>query len=125
LEHYLQQVYGIETDQDLFWGLQFNNNFNYTVNTGRADGYNISLPTWNLSLSKGLLKDNRGELKFSVVDLLNKNQGVSRNANQNYIEDTRYNVLQKFFLLTATYRLNKSASGGARGTVMVVSDIAH
>ncbi len=123
--HYLQQVYGIETDQDLFWGLQFNNNFNYTVNTGRADGYNISLPIWNLSLSKGLLKDNRGELKFSVVDLLNKNQGVSRNANQNYIEDTRYNVLQKFFLLTATYRLNKSGAGGASGTVMVVNAVGH
>ncbi len=114
--HYLQQIYGLETNNTLPWGILLNNNFNYTINTGRANGYNLNLPLWNISMAKGFLKNNRGEIKFSVFDLLNKNVGVSRNASQNYIEDTRYNVLQRYFMLTASYRLNKAGSttGGAR-----------
>ena len=106
--HYLQQVYGFESTQYLPWGLLLNNTFNYTINTGRADGYNIDMPIWNLSMAKGFLKNKRAEVKLSVFDLLNKNQGISRSSNQNYIEDTRYNVLKRYFLFTATYRLNKS-----------------
>jgi hypothetical protein len=96
-----------------------NNNFNYTINTGRADGYNLNLPLWNVSMAKSFLKNNRAEIKFSVFDLLNKNVGVSRNASQNYIDDSRYNVLQRYFMLTASYRLNKAGSttGGARVVV--------
>ena len=51
------------------------------------------------------------ELK-EIIDMLNKNVGINRNANQNYIEDTRYNVLQRYFLLSFTFRLNKAATGG-------------
>ena len=117
--NYLQQIYGLESTQNLPWGLIFNNTFNYTINTGRADGYNINMPIWNLSMAKGFLKNKRAEIKFSVYDLLNKNQGISRNANQNYIEDTRYNVLKRYFLLTATYRLNKAGSAAQGARVMI------
>ena len=122
--NYLQQIYGLESTQNLPWGLIFNNTFNYTINTGRADGYNINLPLWNASMAKGFLKNSRAEIKFSVFDLLDKNQGVSRSANQNYIEDTRYNVLQRYFLLTATYRLNKAgtAASGARVVIRSVGN---
>jgi hypothetical protein len=121
---YLQQIYGLETNNTLPWGILINNNFNYTINTGRADGYNLNLPLWNISMAKGFLKNNRGEIKFSVFDLLNKNIGLSRNASQNYIEDTRYNVLQRYFMLTASYRLNKagSATGGARVVVRTMGN---
>jgi hypothetical protein len=103
-------------------GLIFNNSFNYTVNTGRADGYNTKIPFWNASLAKSFMKNKRAEVKLSVFDLLNQNQGVSRNANQNYIEDTRYNVLQRYFLLGFTYSLNKAGSN-ARGANVVVRSI--
>ena len=110
--NYLQQVYGLDMSNYLPWGLIVNNNLNYTVNTGRADGYNTKIALWNASIAKGFLKNKRGELKFTVFDLLNQNQGTSRNVNQNYIEDTRYNVLQRYFLLTFSFRLNKSEGGG-------------
>lgn len=113
--NYLQQTYNVEMNNYLPWGLVMNNAFNYVVNSGRADGFNTKIPFWNASLAKGFLKNKRGELKLSVFDLLNKNVGINRNANQNYIEDTRYNVLQRYFLVSFTYRLNKAAStGGAR-----------
>ena len=34
---------------------------------------------WNASLSKQLFKKKNGELKFSVNDILNQNQSITRN----------------------------------------------
>lgn len=113
--NFLQQTYNFEMNNYLPLGLIMNNSFNYVVNTGRADGFNTRVPYWNASLAKSFMKNKRGELKLTVYDMLNKNVGINRTANQNYIEDTRYNVLQRYFLVSFTYRLNKAATtGGAR-----------
>ena len=101
------------------WGLVVNNNLSYTINTGRADGYNTKVTFWNTSVAKGFLKNKRAEVKFSAFDLLNQNQGVSRNANQNYIEDTRYNVLQQYFLLSFTFSLNKAGNTATGPRIMI------
>jgi hypothetical protein len=117
IRYYLQQ-YGIEMTNYLPFGIVLNNNFNYTKTTGRAEGYNTSVPMWNATLSKMFLKNKRGEIKVSAFDLLNENIGISRNANQNFIEDVRYNVLQRYFLLGFTYSLNKSGlATGNRGII--------
>ena len=117
--NYLQQVYGMEMTNYLPWGLIVNNNLNYTINTGRADGYNTKVAFWNASLAKSFLKNKRAEIKFSAFDLLNQNIGVSRNANQNYIEDTRYNVLQQYFLLSFSFSLNKAGNTATGPRVMI------
>ena len=88
-------------------GIVLNNNFNYTKTTGRAPGFNTSVPFWNASVAKGFLQKKRAEVKLSGFDLLKENIGITRNANQNYIEDIRYNVLQRYFLFSLTYSLNK------------------
>ena len=121
--NYLQQTYGMEMINYLPWGLVANNNFNYTINSGRADGYNTQVPMWNASIAKGFLKNKRAEVKFSVFDLLNQNIGVGRNANQNYIEDTRYNVLQRYFQLNFTYSLNKGGNASTSGARVVMRTI--
>lgn len=118
--NYLQQVYGLNMVNYLPWGIILNNDFTYTINTGRADGFNTKVPFWNTSLAKGFLKNKRAELKLSIFDLLNQNQGVSRNANQNYLEDTRYNVLQRYFLLSFTFSLNKAGNTAQGGPRIVV-----
>jgi uncharacterized membrane protein YgcG len=46
-------------------------------------------------------------LKFSVNDILNQNQSVSRYQGDNYYVDSRTVVLKRYFLLTFTYNLNK------------------
>lgn len=122
--NYLQQVYGMEMTNYMPWGLVLNNNFNYTINTGRADGYNTNVPFWNASMAKGFLKNKRAEFKLSVFDLLSKNIGISRNANQNYIEDVRYNVLQRYFLLSFTFSLNK-AGNTAQGARVVIRTMGN
>ncbi|MCY7309415.1 MAG: hypothetical protein LH619_01435 [Chitinophagaceae bacterium] len=75
---------------------------------------------WNASISKQVLKFNRGELKFAARDLLNKNIGISRNSNNNYIEDSRVLALRQFFLLSFTYSLRKTGLNNDGGSGMRV-----
>jgi hypothetical protein len=118
--NYLQQRYGVDADWQLPKRFFFSTDFGYTINSQRADGFNGKIPIWNASISKQFMKYSRGEIKLSAFDLLNENTGINRNSNQNYIEDSRVNTLQRFFMLTFTYSLTKSglgngdAHGGAR-----------
>jgi Outer membrane protein beta-barrel family/Carboxypeptidase regulatory-like domain len=82
--------------------------FNYYISNQYANGYNAAIPLWNASLSKQVLKFNRGEIKLSVNDILNQNSGLSRNTIQNYIEDKKVNAIRRFFLLSFTYSLSKT-----------------
>jgi hypothetical protein len=116
--HYVQQIYGVEITKSLPGEILWSNDMEYTINTGRSDGFNTNVLLWNAALAKSFLKYKRGELKFSVFDILNQNIGINRTANQNFIQDTRYNVLQRYFQLSFSYRLNKS--GGNAGGVKVV-----
>jgi len=68
------------------------------------------------------LKNDRGEIKFSVTDLLKQNTGISRSSNYGYITDEKYNVLQRYSLLTFTYSLNKSGLRGGPKAVIKTFD---
>lgn len=118
---FLQQVYGFDMTNYLPGGLVLNNSLDVTINSGRSDGFNTTVPLWNVSLAKSFLKYKKGEFKLSVFDLLNQNQGINRTANQNFIQDTRYNVLQRYFMLSFSYRLNRSAGGNSGARVMIRS----
>lgn len=117
--NFLQQVYGYEMTNYLPAGFIVTNNFSYTINSGRADGFNNKVPLWNASVAKSFLKNKRAELKLSAFDLLNKNLGINRNANLNYIEDVSYNVLQQYFLVSFTFSLNKAGKSSGGPNVMI------
>jgi len=66
--------------------------------------YNQDYILWNAYLGKRLFNEN-GELKISVFDLLNKNINISHSVTPQYIQDTKTNVLHRYFMLTFTYNL--------------------
>jgi len=105
---YFSQRYETELDVQLPKKFLFSTDFVYSINSQRATGFNLRVPLWNAAVSRQVLRFNRGEIKFSVNDLLDKNIGISRNANQNYIEDSRIITLRRFFLLSFTYSLTKT-----------------
>lgn len=120
---YFQQTYSIDLTNYLMVGLVLNNQFSYVLNTGRASGFNTSVPLWNASIAKGFMKNKRAELKLSVFDVLNKNIGVTRSVNQNYIVDQRYNVLTRYCLLSFTYSLNRSGlNSGPRAVLRRIGE---
>jgi hypothetical protein len=105
---YLNQEYSAEADWQPLKGFYLSTDFNYIINGQHAPGFNAKTPLWNASIGKQVLHFNRGEIKFSVKDILNQNTGISRTTNQNYIEDSRTRSLRRFFLLSFTYSLSKT-----------------
>jgi len=73
--------------------------------TGLSEDYNQNYLLWNASFGKKIFKNQRGEIKVSVIDLLNQNKSISRNVTETYIEDVEANSLQRYALLTFTYNL--------------------
>jgi hypothetical protein len=119
---YISQEYEGSADWQLPRNFFLSTDFTYTINSQRAAGFNLEIPLWNASISKLFLKNNRGQLKLTATDLLNRNTGVSRDVSQNYIEDKEVNTLRRFFMLTFTYNLNKFAlnnGSGAGGMRMI------
>ncbi|MBS1661447.1 MAG: outer membrane beta-barrel protein [Bacteroidetes bacterium] len=113
--NYIRQSYGINMTNYLPKGFYAYNEFSYVLNSSSTGGYNANIPLWNVSVAKTFLKNDRGELKLGVMDLLNQNTGITRTVNQGSIVDQRYNVLQRYFLLTFTYSISKAglkAKGG-------------
>ncbi len=84
--------------------------FDYRVFDGNAFGEALEIPIWRASISRAVLKNDRGELKLSVFDILEENQGISRSSNFNYIQDQRVNTVTQYFMLSFTYNLSKFGS---------------
>jgi hypothetical protein len=106
--HYMRQSYGVNATAYLPWRFSLHSEFTTIVNTGRTGGYNTTIPLWNASLARNLFAHDRGELKLGVMDLLDRNTGITRSVNQGSIVDEQYNVLRRYFLLSFTYSLNKA-----------------
>ncbi|MBS1597176.1 MAG: outer membrane beta-barrel protein [Bacteroidetes bacterium] len=94
---YLPKGFSIATDVD------------YIRRTGLPAGYNTNPVIWNAGVAKQLFNNKKGEIRFQVFDILKQNIGFSRNTNENYIQDISYKVLNRFWLLSFTYNINRFA----------------
>ena len=115
--NYWQQEYSMEANATLPFGIGINSDITYTANTGRPAGFNTYFTKWNAAITKQVLKNKKGELKFSVNDILNQNIGISRNANQNYIEDVTYKTLKRYYMVGFTYSLLKTNNNGPKAVI--------
>lgn len=73
--------------------LAIQNDLNNQLFRWLSEEFNQDYWLWNMSGGKKLLKDQRGELRLSVFDLLEQNQAIRRNVTENYIEDVQNDVL--------------------------------
>ncbi|MBK9720800.1 MAG: TonB-dependent receptor [Saprospiraceae bacterium] len=80
-------------------------NFEIKSYTSSQFSEKITIPLWEISISHLFLKDNKLKVQCKVFDLLNKNRGIQRTSQQNYIEEQRSNVLGRYAMLQLGYSI--------------------
>lgn len=104
---FFNQRYVAELTTYWFKRLSVASDADITINTGRSDGFNQTVPLWNASVGWLLFKKRNGEIKLSVVDILNQNKSIQRNTGDNFIDDRYIQVLQRFYMVTFMLNLNR------------------
>ena len=112
------------TDFSYYTDIQFNpnDNWSFTVSADvtnyndKSFGESISVPLVGAELSYFFMKDNRGSFNLQGSDLLDKNKGITRVSELNYLRETRSNIIGRYVMLSFKYRLNKF--GGGEGIVV-------
>jgi hypothetical protein len=87
---------------------------NYSYNPRVTPGYRKQTIRWNAGASYLFLKQEKGQLKFSVVDLLEHNASVYRYVYENMITDSQATTLQRYFMVSFIYNI-RTFSGGKVG----------
>ena len=80
-------------------------NVAYSYISNLAPGLPKTNVYWNAALTLLMFKEDKGQLKLAVYDILNRNNNVNRYINGNVITDYRTNVLQRYFMLTYSYNI--------------------
>ncbi|HUC79715.1 MAG TPA: outer membrane beta-barrel protein, partial [Flavisolibacter sp.] len=111
---YYNHVISVQTNLLSKNGWFFQNDFTNQYYDGLAEGFNQNYVLWNMSAGRKFLRGQKGELKLTVFDLLKQNQSIIRNVTGEFIEDTRNQVLQQYFMLYFTYNLRNFGTAAAR-----------
>jgi hypothetical protein len=63
---------------------------------------------WDASVSRKFLKNDQGQLKFEIKDLLNQNLGFQRNISSTNITQRTYDRLKRFWTLSFIWNFSKN-----------------
>ncbi|MBF8295612.1 MAG: TonB-dependent receptor [Bacteroidetes bacterium] len=90
-----------------FWeGFTIRTDVRNQLYTRSQTGYRQEYTLWNVIIGKKFFSDNRAEISFQGFDLLNQNTNVNQTVTDTYIEEQQTKNLNRYFLLTFSYRLN-------------------
>lgn len=109
--NYFYHTAGAKLNWIFLKSIVFQTEATQTLYSGLSGGFNQNYLLWNAAIGKKFMKGNAGEIKLSVFDLLNQNNSISRTVTETYLEDTRSQVLNRYFLLTFTYTFKKFKKG--------------
>lgn len=104
-DNYFLHTLGIKFNW-IFWkGINLRNELSHQLYRGLSEEFNDDFLLWNVSIGKKLFKNQRGELRATVFDLLNQNISISRTVTESYIEDLDTQVLRQYFMLSFIYNI--------------------
>jgi hypothetical protein len=105
---YYTQNYSANLLVKLPWKLGIESDANYTINSGRAAGYDINYFIWNATVSKTFGKLDNLIFGVTVYDILNQNISAGRDVNANVITDSQTNIIARYLLVKLTYKFNSA-----------------
>lgn len=111
INHWAGSEFIIRYPKHVIW----ESSFNYSYNGNIPAGLPKDVLRWNAAVNFTMLKDEKGVLKLSMMDILDRNAGINMFATRNMITTSQTNVLGKYFLATFTYNIR--SIGGAKKKV--------
>ena len=93
------------------FGLVISTDLNWAKTSGYSAGYNSNQCLWNATLSYQFLRDRSLTLSLKAYDLLQQRKSIMRQTTGNYIDDTMYNSLTRYFMATVTWKFNTFGKG--------------
>ena len=114
LQTTLNQTFWIyEYDGEMSVGLpqdwRINAAFDYSLYVSKSFGATQGVPILTASVSK-FFGGRTLEMRLAVIDILNRNTGITRSADANFIQEETVRSLGRYALLTATYSFNRGKS---------------
>lgn len=117
-QEYFNQTYRSELNLNFLKKYAFNTNFEYLIYSSVTTDFRQTIPFWNMSISRFVLKNNAGEIKVGVNNLLDQSNSVTQSTGENYVQQQVMNNLGRYYMVSFTYALNKHLNpmgGGRRG----------
>lgn len=93
------------------FGLVLGTDLRFSANRGYAAGYDSDEWMWNAQISYQFLRERNATISLRAYDLLQNRKSISRSVTANYIDDTSYNSLTRYFMLSFSYRFNTFGKG--------------
>ncbi|MBU0711225.1 outer membrane beta-barrel protein [bacterium] len=94
---------------DLEWnfgpGLVIQSDLNYTNYNRVSSNLNNSSLLWNMSFGKKLFKNQQGDLRIYIYDILKENNNISQRYTETYIEERESLDLNRYLMLLFTYNI--------------------
>lgn len=103
---YSTQRYTARIEWRIKGGFMLKADANYSINAGRAGGFNTNIFIVNAEINKSFLKTENLILSINGNDLLNQNINVLREVNGNVITDNFTQIISRYFLMRLTYKFN-------------------
>lgn len=100
------------------FGVTLNTDLSYSATEGYSQGFDTQQWLWNASISYQFLPGKAATIALKVYDLLQQKENIRRSVTANYIDDTMYNSLTRYFMISFSYKFNTFGSGNepnARG----------
>ncbi len=74
---------------------------------GLSENYDQNNWIWSAAIGKKIFRNQLGEIKLGLFDILNQGQSIDRQVADIYVEDVENNVMQRYFMLSFVYNLRQ------------------
>jgi hypothetical protein len=104
-------------DQRVKFNWQFTNKniirieFNSKINQDLSRQFDQNIYLLNIAIGRKIFKNERGEIAIGVNDIFNENESIQRLVSEYYLEDSKNNTIQRFFMVSFTYNIRNYNSG--------------
>ncbi len=108
---YWTQSHNMSLNVQLPWKFEVNNELDFNIRQ-KTDLFtqNNNVFLWNAYIGRKILKNDKGIIKFNAYDILDQNKGYSRDISNNVLQESNYQTIKRYFLLSFVWNFSKNAA---------------